>query len=96
MGVAMFHQPGPDNRREPRRKRQDLRKFNDSRQQLAILADDLVLLKTGEPVQAHIEEGLRLNFTQQIAVGDQPVPGRPIGRAGGRTPGPGGVSSGGG
>jgi hypothetical protein len=32
------------------------------RQQLLVLGDDLVLLEAREPMQAHVEDGLRLDI----------------------------------
>ena len=40
------------------------------------LLDDLALLESGEPVEPHVEHGLRLLLAQMIAIGLQPTVGR--------------------
>ena len=47
--------------------RQDVGEIDDGRQQLLVLGDDLVLLETGEPVQAHVENGLGLRLGELVA-----------------------------
>ena len=47
--------------------REDVGEVDDQRQQLLVLGDDLVLLEAGEPVQAHVENGLGLDLGEPVA-----------------------------
>ena len=52
--------------RQPLRPREDVGEVDDQRQQLLVLGDDLVLLEPGEPVQAHVEDGLGLDLGKAV------------------------------
>ncbi len=54
---------------QPLGPRQDVGQVADLREQLLELIDDLVLLEAGEPVQAHVENGLRLRVGKQVTTG---------------------------
>ena len=45
---------------------EDVREIDDLRQQGRVLTDDLVLFESRQPVQPHVEDGLRLHLAQPI------------------------------
>jgi hypothetical protein len=53
---------------DPLRARQDVHQVGDPFEQLGVIADDLVALEAGQPLQAQFEDRLRLRFRQQVAV----------------------------
>ena len=52
--------------------RQDLAEARDLPLDLAVLLDDLVALEAGQALQAHVEDGLRLDL-REAERGDQPL-----------------------
>ena len=64
---------------QPLGTRENIRKIANAAEQLAVLGDDLVLLEPREPMQAHVENGLRLRLGQPVAARRQaqaPAPAR--------------------
>ena len=72
IGLACFHQLGAHHLGQAFGAREDVAQLGDARQQLLVLGDDLVLLQPGEAVQAHVEDGLRLDLGEPVADGVQP------------------------
>ena len=69
-GVADVFELVADDFEQPLRARQNVRQIPDLLQQFLELGKDLVLLESGEPVQAHLQNRLRLRFRQPIAALD--------------------------
>ena len=64
---------------QPRGQREDVRQIADLAQQVLVFLDDLVLLEAGQPVQAHVEDRLRLRLAQPVdAAGQAVLGGQPI------------------
>ena len=63
----MYSSSCADHFEQALRPRQNVRQIANLLQQLLELGDDLVLLESGEPVQAHLQNRLRLCLGQPIA-----------------------------
>ena len=61
-----------DDLRDPLGARQDVEQVDDLLDDLAVLLDDLVLLEAGEPLQAHLQDLLRLHVREPVHVARQP------------------------
>src|SRR5712691_11184810 len=69
--LANFVELVADDLRETLGSRQYVAEVADLLQQLFVLANDLVLLETGEAVQAHVENRLRLGLGQMVVAAVQ-------------------------
>src|SRR5207302_413424 len=67
IGCADLEQLRAHHLREPLGAGENVAQVADTLEQLAVLGDDLVLLQAREPVQAHVEDGLRLRLRQPIS-----------------------------
>ena len=69
-GIADEFQFLADHFEQALRTREDVRQIADLFQQLLVFANDLVLLEAREPVEAHLQNRLRLRLRQPIAAFD--------------------------
>src|SRR5450631_1746478 len=58
--------------RQTLRTGENIGQISDVSQKLAVFADDLLLLESRQPIQAHVENGLRLRFGETISCRRQP------------------------
>ena len=65
--VADLDQFVADHLQQALRAREDVRQIADHVEQFAVFFEDLVLLETRQPVQAQVEDRLRLRLGQQVA-----------------------------
>ena len=66
IGCADLEQLRAHHLREPLGAGENVAQVADTLEQLAVLGDDLVLLQPREPMQAHVQNGLRLRLRQPI------------------------------
>ena len=71
--VADVFELAANDAEQPLGPRENVAEIADLNQQLLELGDDLVLLEPGEPIQPHLEDGLRLDFRQPVTA-RRPIP----------------------
>ena len=63
----MYLELRADHGQQPFGSRQDVAQVTDQGQELLVFRDDLVLFEPGQPIEPHVENGLRLDLGEAIA-----------------------------